>query len=152
MKKLALAAVLSIAFAAPAMAGTLSYEVRGGDYVGQGFADPVAGVVVGEDFDLAQHTFVGANVAADKILASGSHVMFTANARAGVNFDQGNRFYGFAGYATTPCATCVGGADLGAGFEHNFTAGIYGKVEYARYLDKGVADANQYRAAVGIRF
>ena len=88
MKKFAVAAALLTAIVAtPAMAaegGEGRVEVRGGLITGNGADEATLGAAAGYDFDLGSTAFVGAEVAADKVLIDGADVQFSAGGRVGL--------------------------------------------------------------------
>src|SRR3546814_20091843 len=80
MQKFALAsALLTAIFATPALAapaGEGRVEVRGVLITGNGADEGTAGLAAGYDFDRGSSTFVGAEIAGDKVLVDGANVQF----------------------------------------------------------------------------
>lgn len=154
MKKFALAAVLlSAAVATPALAapggGEGHAEVRGGYVTGSGFDDATLGVAAGYDVDLGSMTFVGAEIAGDKVLAKGFDVDFSAGGRIGAKVGTAGKLYAAGGYT-------FGSVDdpyAGAGYQHKLGDSLYGKVEYRhQFLGGGFRDYDTFLAGVGFAF
>lgn len=149
MKKYAsLAALLAAALAAPAMANEARVEARGGVVWVSGAEEALAGVAAGYDFDLGDSKFfAGVEASADKALVGGADVVFGVGGRIGAKVSEDGRLYATAGYSFNEGDA----VHVGAGYQHNLTESVYGKVEYRRYLDNG-PDLNAAVIGVGVKF
>lgn len=149
MRKFALAlGVAAAAVASPALANEGRVEARGGIAWAGGNEEAIAGVAAGYDFDLdpAGGAFIGVEGSADKILVSGSDVLFGVTGRIGTKLGAG-KLYANGGYSFNE-----GDAwHLGAGYEHKVGANTYLKGEYRRYLLNGT-DINAAVIGVGFGF
>ncbi|MFZ1741550.1 MAG: hypothetical protein WAT93_01785 [Pontixanthobacter sp.] len=155
MRKIAitLGLVAVAAVSTPAMAGEGRVETRGGIAWANGNEEAVAGVAAGYDFDLGQEesgsVFFGVEGSADKILTSGSQVVWGTTARLGAKVGDGGKLFATAGY------TFGDGEDvphLGAGYEQKLgDSGVYLKAEYRHFFSDFV-DVNTAVAGVGFKF
>jgi outer membrane immunogenic protein len=146
---LALAAVAAMV-AAPAYAeGEARVEARGGITWASGDSYGFAGVGGGYDFDLGERAFIGLDLGADKVLASGTDVFVSVGGRFGARMSDEGRLYvsGGAGF-------CCGGSDpyAGAGYQHNFGRNLYGKIEYRHSFAGDGPDINFVGVGLGLRF
>lgn len=151
MKKFAVAAaLLSAAIATPALAadgGEARVEVRGGYITGSGFDDATLGVAGGYDFNLG-NTFVGAEIAGDKVLVNGAKVQFSAGGRAGLNVGAAGKLFAAAGYTFGQ----IDDPYVGAGYQHKLGANSYAKAEYRHQFINNFADTNTFAVGVGFAF
>lgn len=150
MKKFAIAAaLLSAAVATPALAadGEARVEVRGGYITGGGLDDATLGVAAGYDLNLGK-TFVGAEIAGDKVLVDGANVQFSAGGRAGVNVSDAGKLFATAGYTFGD----IDDAYVGAGYQHKLGARTYAKAEYRHQFVSNWADADAFTVGVGFAF
>ncbi len=146
---LAIAAVAAMA-AAPACArGEGRVEARGGIIWAGGIAETFAGFGGGYDFDLGDKAFVGVDVGADKVLARGTAVVWSAGGRIGAKVGKKGRLYANGGVGF-----CCGGSDpyIGGGYQHKIGRKIYGKIEYRRALSSFGPDVNFAGVGLGIGF
>lgn len=152
MRKFVLPLLASLAVATPALANEARVEARGGVAWGSGDSEAIVGVAAGYDYDLGSVAFVGAEVSADKILASGTNrVGFGFSGRIGAKTSVA-KLYAAGGYTTKFCEFCDGTWNAGAGAEVPLLANIYGKVEYRRYFVENGSDVNAVVAGVGYKF
>lgn len=150
MKKFAVAAaLLSAAIATPALAadGEARVEVRGGYVNGSGFDDATLGVAAGYDYNLGK-TFVGAEIAGDKVLIDGANVQFSAGGRAGLNISEAGKLYAAGGYTFGD----IDDAYVGAGYQHKLGTNTYAKVEYRHQFISNFADFDTFAVGVGFAF
>lgn len=152
MKKIAVAAaLLSAALASPALAapgGEGRVEVRGGLITGNGQDEATAGVAAGYDFDLGSSTFLGAEIAGDKVLVDGANVQFSAGARAGAKIGANGKLYATGGYT-------FGDIDdpyVGAGYQHKLGQNLYAKGEYRHQFIENFGDFDTFVVGVGFAF
>ena len=135
------------------MADETRVEARGGVVWANGDSEATAGVALGHDYNLAPHTFIGAEVSADKILTSNALVSFGANARAGVSVPLLGKLYATGGYATKAFHGSVHSWNLGAGVQHDILPMTYAKLEYRHYfVGEGFNDLNAVALGVGLKF
>ena len=155
MRKILLttAAVLgaSFAIAAPAQANEGRVEARGGVVWGYGDSEGVAGVAAGYDWDLGSSAFVGAEVSADKILASGAKVQLGLNARLGLNAGESTKIYATGGVSTKPVAGADEAWNAGAGIQQDLGGKLYIKAEYRHYWVNS-ADFDAVVGGIGFNF
>lgn len=142
----------SLAAASPALASEGRIEARGG-VIWNGDTDATAGAAMGYDLNFGS-IFVGPEVSADKILTSGTQVAVGFTGRLGAELGDAGKVYANGGYTTAFCDTCEANWHFGGGYQHNLSSGLYGKVEYRRYMPKeyGVDDSNAVTVGLGIRF
>lgn len=152
MRKVLLALAASVAIASPALAQEARVEGRGGVIWDNGDEEAIGGVAVGYDFDLGTSTFVGAEISADKILTDNTRVSFGFGGRAGARLGEAGKLYAAGSYQTKPCATCEESWTLGAGYQHNLSSNLYGKVEYRHYFVDGFSDPDAVALGLGLRF
>ena len=152
MKKFAVAAaLLSAVVATPALAadgGEARVEVRGGYIWGNGLDEATMGVAAGYDYDLGTNTFIGAEIAGDKVLIDGANVQFSAGGRAGAKIGENGKLYANAGYT-------FGDIDdpyVGAGYQHKFGQNLYGKVEYRHQFINNFGDFDTVAVGLGLAF
>ncbi|WP_033073763.1 outer membrane beta-barrel protein [Sphingopyxis sp. MWB1] len=152
MKKFAVAAaLLSAVVATPALAadgGEARVEVRGGYIWGNGADEATLGIAGGYDYDLGTNTFVGAEIAGDKVLVDGANVQFSAGGRAGAKVGTAGKAYVNAGYT-------FGDIDdpyVGAGYEHKIGQNLYGKVEYRHQFINNFGDFDTVAVGLGMAF
>ncbi|SKB29306.1 outer membrane protein [Sphingopyxis flava] len=152
MKKFAVAAaLLSAVVAAPAMAadgGEARVEVRGGYVTGSGLDDATLGAAAGYDFDLGSTTFVGAEVAGDKVLIDGADVQFSAGGRVGAKIGEKGKLYAAGGYTFSD----IDDPYAGVGYEHKLGTNLYGKVEYRHQFIGNFSDFDTFAVGVGFAF
>ncbi|WP_432767964.1 MAG: hypothetical protein HEQ22_11075 [Sphingopyxis sp.] len=152
MKKFAVAAaLLSAVVATPALAapaGEGHVEVRGGLITGNGIDEGTIGLAAGYDFDLGSTTFVGAEVAGDKVLVDGSDVQFSAGGRVGAKLGDAGKLYATGGYTFSD----IDDPYVGAGYQHKFGQNVYGKVEYRHQFISNFGDFDSFVAGVGFAF
>ncbi|ABF52423.1 outer membrane protein [Sphingopyxis alaskensis] len=152
MKKFAVAAaLLSAALASPALAapgGEGRVEVRGGLITGNGQDEATLGAAAGYDFDLGSSTFLGAEIAGDKVLVDGANVQFSAGARAGAKIGANGKLYATGGYT-------FGDIDdpyVGAGYQHKLGQNLYAKGEYRHQFIENFGDFDSFVVGVGFAF
>lgn len=150
MKKFAVAAaLLSAAIVTPAVAaeGEARVEVRGGYVNGGGLDDATLGVAAGYDYNLGK-TFIGAEIAGDKVLVDGANVQFSAGARAGVNVSAAGKLYALGGYTFGD----LDNAYVGGGYQHKLGQKTYAKAEYRHQFISNWADYDAYTVGLGFAF
>ncbi len=154
MRKVLFTLAASLAIATPAMANEARVEARGGVYWSPGYSKGTAGAAAGYDFDLGSSGFAGAEVSADKVLDSNANrVAFGFTGRAGIKASPDDKLFVAGGYTTKICELCESAEHLGAGYEHKFGSGLYGKVEYRHFFtNNGPPDSNAVSAGIGIKF
>ena len=152
MKKFAVAAaLLSAVVATPALAapgGEGRVEVRGGLITGNGQEEATLGAAAGYDFDLGSSTFLGAEIAGDKVLVDGANVHFSAGARAGAKIGANGKLYATGGYT-------FGDIDdpyVGAGYQHKLGQNLYAKGEYRHQFIENFGDFDTFVVGVGFAF
>ena len=152
MKKFAVAAaLLSAGVATPALAapgGEGRVEVRGGLITGNGQDEATLGAAAGYDFDLGSSTFLGAEIAGDKVLVDGANVQFSAGARAGAKVGASGKLYATGGYT-------FGDIDdpyVGAGYQHKLGQNLYAKGEYRHQFIENFGDFDTFVVGVGFAF
>ena len=152
MKKFAVAAaLLSAVVAVPAMAaegGEGRVEVRGGYVTGSGLDDATLGIAAGYDFDLGSTTFVGAEVAGDKVLIDGADVQFSAGGRFGTKIGEKGKLYAAGGYTFSD----IDDPYAGVGYEHKLGTNLYGKLEYRHQFIGNFSDFDSFAVGVGFAF
>lgn len=150
MKKFAVAAALLTAIVAtPAMAqGEGRVEVRGGLITGNGIDEGTIGAAAGYDFDLGSTAFVGAEVAADKVLVDGADVQFSAGGRLGAKVGAAGKAYVAGGYTFTD----IDDPYVGAGYQHKLGQNLYAKAEYRHQFINNFGDFDTFVAGVGFAF
>ncbi|PZQ21863.1 MAG: hypothetical protein DI569_10550 [Sphingopyxis macrogoltabida] len=152
MKKFAVAAALLTAVVAtPALAaegGEARVEARGGYVTGSGFDDATLGIAAGYDFDLGTGTFVGAEVAGDKVLTDGADVQFSAGGRFGAKVGDVGKAYIAGGYTFTD----IDDPYLGAGYQHKIGLNSYVKAEYRHQFIGNFSDFDTFSVGVGFAF
>jgi outer membrane immunogenic protein len=152
MRKLALIAAIAAFTATPALAeGQGRVEARGGLATGGGAEEGFAGIAAGYDFDLGSNGFLGLEAGADKVLAGGADVLFSAAVRGGVKAGEKTRIYAIGGMGFAD-----GESDpfIGAGAEFGLGGGnVYAKAEYRRVITSGgFPDINFFGVGIGSRF
>jgi outer membrane immunogenic protein len=150
MRTIAILASLAAMSATPAMAaGEARVEARGGIAFANGSSEGVAGVAAGYDFDLGGTAFAGIEGTADKILESGTGVVFGVGPRLGIKAGDKTRLYANGGIAFGS----KGGSDpyLGAGIQRKLGTSVFGKIEYRRFLSNG-SDVNLASIGLGLTF
>ncbi|GAO79501.1 MULTISPECIES: outer membrane protein [unclassified Sphingopyxis] len=152
MKKFAVAAALLTAIVAtPALAapgGEGRVEVRGGLITGNGQDEATLGAAAGYDFDLGSSTFLGAEIAGDKVLVDGAKVQFSAGGRAGAKIGANGKLYATGGYT-------FGDVDdpyVGAGYQHKLGQNLYAKGEYRHQFINNFGDFDTFVVGVGFAF
>ncbi len=149
MKNIALvaAAALLVSGATAAQAGEGRVEVRGGIAFASGTSEAVAGAAAGYDFDLGDTAFAGIEGSADKVLTSGTSVLWGVGGRVGAKLGDQTRLYLNGGIGF-----CCGDSDFyaGVGAQQKLGGQFYGKIEYRRYFS--VVDVNTAAIGVGISF
>lgn len=150
---LPLAVLAGAAFATPALADEGRVEVRTGAVWNRSDTEATAGVAAGYDFDLGSKAFIGAEVSADKVLASDNRVQWGVGGRLGVKTASGGKAYGLVAYETKTCAYCEDSVAVGAGYQQDFGKKYYGKLEYRHSLiDDGIPDTDAVLVGVGLKF
>jgi hypothetical protein len=152
MKKFALAAALlsaaTVATPALAQSGEGHAEVRGGYVTGSGYDDATLGVAAGYDIDLGA-AFAGAEIAGDKVLASGEEVIFSAGGRLGTHIGTGGKLYAAGGYTFG----YVDDPYAGVGYQHKLGDSLYGKAEWRhQFLGGGFKDYDTFMVGLGFAF
>ena len=141
----------ALALATPAHADETRVEVntsanfQGGDY------QQSIGAAAGHDFTLAPGFFAGPEVSIDKLVASNTLTGFGLSARAGANLGPLGKLYAVGGWATQDYHGGNPDWDIGAGYQHAFLPGTYGKVEYRHYTSSA-AGATPSRDAITVGF
>jgi outer membrane immunogenic protein len=159
VRRLALLAAVAAFTTTPALAsGEGRVEMQLGYDSIDGESGLSYGGVVGYDFDLDQGAFLGVELGASESTADSLGVEagrdLRAAARFGIHVLEDGKVYGLVGYSnqrfTVPGVghTDLDGVVFGAGYQHNFTAGLYGKVEY-RYTNYELG-ADRHTAVVGL--
>ncbi|MGB3320326.1 MAG: hypothetical protein WA978_00260 [Sphingopyxis granuli] len=152
MKKFAVAAALLTAVVAtPALAadgGEARVEVRGGYISGGGLDDATLGIAGGYDLNAGQTTFIGAEIAGDKVLKKGFDVQFSAGGRAGANVGTNGKAYVNAGYTFGQ----IDDPYVGAGYQHKLGQNVYGKIEYRHQFINNFSDYDTFGVGVGLAF
>lgn len=152
MKKFAVAAaLLSAVVATPALAadgGEARVEVRGGYVTGSGLDDATIGGAAGYDFDLGTSTFVGAEVAGDKVLKNGFDVQFSAGGRVGTKVGEKGKLFAAGGYTFSD----IDDPYAGVGYEHKILPNAYLKGEYRHQFIGGFRDFDSFVVGVGLNF
>lgn len=153
MRLVILSLAASLVAASPVLANEARIEGRGGVIWDGGNSDAIAGVAAGYDWDLGSNSFAGVEVSGDKILESNTRVSFGAAARAGLKTSEAGKLYAVGGYATKPCKFCEESWNLGAGYQHNLTGNVYGKVEYRHnFVGNGISDSDVAGLGLGMKF
>lgn len=151
MYKQVLAVAAFAAFAAtPVYAeGEGRIEVRGGIAFAGGTSEAFAGIGGGYDFDLGDKAFIGLDVGADKVLASGTEAFWSVGGRLGAKAGKNGRIYASGGIGF-----CCGGSDpyFGAGYQHKLGNKVYGKIEYRKALSSFGPNVNFAGIGLGIGF
>lgn len=149
---LILAAATAAVFAAPAQAQDASgegrVEARGGIAWAGGNEEAIAGVAAGYDFNLGDSAFIGIEGSADKILASGTEVVWGATGRIGAKVSEGGKVFLAGGY------TFGDGEDvphLGIGYSQKLGTSAYITGEYRRFFSD-FQDVNAATLGVGFNF
>ncbi|WP_310497560.1 outer membrane beta-barrel protein [Sandarakinorhabdus sp.] len=144
-------ALMALTASTAQAAGEARAEVRGGlawfNGLGASGSEAVLGVAVGYDFDISDSAFIGVEGSADKVLVSGSDILWGVGGRVGAKLGDATRLYaagglGFGGGDTAPY--------LGVGAQQKFGGSFYGKLEYRRYFD--IVDINTLAVGVGMTF
>lgn len=152
MRLVILSAAAALVAATPAVANEYRVEARGGATWNNDGTEAVAGVAAGYDFDLGETAFVGMEVSADKVLASGYKVSFGFIGRGGAKLGAG-KLYVDGGYTTENFDAGEAAWVLGAGYQHSFGEKLYGKVAYRHNFAEGAAvDTDTVLAGVGVKF
>ena len=129
--------------------GEARAEVRGGLITGNGQDEGTLGLAASYDFDLGSSTFVGAEIAGDKVLVGGANVQFSAGGRVGAKIGASGKLYATGGYT-------FGDVDdpyVGAGYQHKLGQNLYGKVEYRhQFLGNNVNDFDTFAVGLGFAF
>jgi len=159
MRQIFIAATVFAAagIAVPSAVQARSYDVRieahGGPVWSQGHARGQFGISGGADTTVVGPVFVGAEVTADKYLTKGARFSLGAGARAGVDVPLVGKLYAVGGYATRSYRGGEGAWNLGAGVQHSFLFGAYGKIEYRHtYAAQRVAKADAVLLGIGTTF
>ena len=149
MRKIAiLAAAVSAVIAVPAAANEGHAEVRGGIAWANGVEEAVAGVAAGYDWDLGDTVFVGVEGSADKVLASGTEVVFGATGRLGAKLSENTKIFAASGVSFSDGDENF---HLGGGIQHALSESLYVKAEYRHFFDDFI-DVNTAVVGVGLRF
>jgi outer membrane immunogenic protein len=163
MRKIAILAALAAFAATPAhAAGEGRAEIQLGYDSVEGETGVSYGGVIGYDFDVSESVFVGGEVGiADSTVGGGGVEAgrdLSADLRIGVRVGENGKAYALVGYTNERfTAAGLGGANfdgvrLGAGYEHNITSSLYGKIEY-RYSNYELGfDRHTAIAGVGVHF
>ena len=143
---------LALLASAPAMAGELRAEARGGvSWTGGLSAKAVYGAAVGYDTDislLGTGVFAGVEQSADKA-PTGGDVRWGTSVRAGIKVLMLGSLYATGGYHYGSGAKAT---SLGAGYQKGIGP-VYGKIEYRHYFpETGGAKADGLLLGVGLRF
>lgn len=136
------------AMAVPAAANEVRVEARGGAIWAADETEATAGIAAGYDFDLGDIAFVGAEISADKVLASDTDIYVGFTARGGARIGDDGKLFVAGGYTVSE------GEDVwhaGAGYEHRIMNNIYLKAEY-RHFFSDFADGNQLTGGIGVKF
>lgn len=148
---IALAAATTALVAMPAQAqdaaGEGRVEARGGIAWAGGSEEAVAGVAAGYDFNLGDAAFIGVEGSADKILASGTDIVWGATGRIGAKVSDSGKLFLAGGYSFGE------GEDvphLGIGYSHKI-GGAYITGEYRRFFSD-FQDVNAATLGVGVNF
>jgi outer membrane immunogenic protein len=148
MRKFAIAAVLAASVTSPAFAaGEARIEARGGVAWTADVTEAFAGIGAGYDFDLGDKAFAGVDLGADKILANGAKVVWSAGGRLGAKVGGKGKAYVAAGVGFCCSESAV---YAGAGYQHKLNDSIYGKIEYRHGF--GAFDINYVGVGVGAAF
>ena len=155
MLKYAVVAAALMISATPALAeGQARIEIRGGIAWagGGGGSEATGGLAAGYDFDLGEAggVFAGVEVSADKILVDSTPVTFGGTARIGTHITENGRLFAAGGYTIDDEGDDA--LHFGAGYEHNFTASMYGKVEYRHFAVSNFPDIDTAVIGIGWRF
>ncbi len=149
MRLVLISLAASLVAATPALANETRVEARGGAVWNDSNTEALAGVAAGYDYDLGQAAFVGAEVSADKVLASGYKVSFGFNGRLGAKVMDNGKLYAVGGYNTEIADNAEGAWSLGAGYQHSFGK-FYGKVEYRHFFADNALLTDTDAAVVGL--
>jgi len=143
----------SLLFAAPAMAGNLNVEARGGlAFASVGSTKATVGAAVGYETDIAllgTGVFGGVEESIEKQTSGGIDARWGTSARVGVKILAIGELYGVAGYhyGSGPKATSIG-----AGYRKAIGP-VFGRLEYRHYINQGGAPAsNGVNLGVGFSF
>ena len=124
-------------------------EVRGGLITGNGIDEATIGAAAGYDFDLGSTAFVGAEVAADKVLVDGADVQFSAGGRLGAKVGAAGKAY--RDRRLHP-STDIDDPYVGAGYQHKLGQNLYAKAEYRHQFISNFGDFDTFVAGVGFAF
>ncbi|MBB3035207.1 outer membrane beta-barrel protein [Alteriqipengyuania lutimaris] len=123
-----LVALPAIPAAAEEATGGPRAELRGGVAWTEEHTDPVLGIAAGYDFDLGDHTFLGAEVSGEKILAEDTYVELALTGRLGTAVSEKGSVFVNGGYTFTHHGD---GPHVGLGYEHHLGhGGTYVAAEY----------------------
>jgi len=147
------ALVASLAFAAPAMAGDLTVEARGGlNWASVGSTKAVVGAAVGYEVDIAMlgtGVFGGVEQNIEKQSSGGGDARWGTSARVGVKILGLGAAYAVGGYHY---GGGVKATSIGAGYQRAIGP-VFGKLEYRHYVNLGGAPAsNSLGLGVGFKF
>jgi outer membrane immunogenic protein len=139
------------------------------------------GIGLGYDFAIGQKGFVGLDFSLDdssmkecetSVLAANDTLCvkagrdISAGIRGGVKVSEAGKLYALAGYTnarfksryttaagvTTSDGANLDGFRLGAGYQHDFAGGVYGKVEYRYSNYEAGLERHQALLGVGLNF
>lgn len=147
------ATIAAIGAASPALANEGHVDARVGANWSDGTSNATAGIAAGYDFDLGSAAFVGAEVSADKVLASHYLTTWSFAGRLGAKLDPQDKVYAIGGYTTKLHGYENGTALLGGGLERGLGGRTYARVEYRHnFGDTITPDANSVTGGVGVHF
>jgi len=143
----------SVLFAAPAMAGSLTVEARGGlNWASVGSTKAVVGAAVGYEMDLSllgTGVFGGVEQNIEKASSGGGDARWGTSARVGAKILGLGAVYGVAGYHYGSGVTAT---SIGAGYQRAIGP-VFGKLEYRHYINQGgVGASNSLGLGVGFKF
>ncbi len=148
-----LAAVATLAAAAPAMANEGRVEARGGVIWNNSDTEATASVAAGYDYDLGDKLFVGVQGSADKILAGGTRVSWGAGGRVGVKVRPGTKAYALADWQSKNTRYGNSAVGVGGGLQQDVGSRYYLKAEYQHLLvGDNTPDADRGLVGVGVKF
>ena len=124
-------------------------EARAGIAWSDGHTDPVVGLAAGYDFDLGDHTFLGAEVSGEKILAEDTYVEAALTARLGTAVSKKGSVFVNGGFTFTHHGD---GPHVGLGYEHHLGhGGTYIAAEY-RHVFVDHHETNAITIGIGTFF
>ena len=139
----------AVPVAAEDATGGARAELRGGVAWSEGHTDPVLGIATGYDFDLGDHTFLGAEVSGEKIPTEDTYVELALTARLGTAVSEEGSLFVNGGYTFTHHGD---GPHLGLGYEYHLGhGGTYVAAEY-RHVFVDHHQANAITIGIGTFF